>query len=143
MCGWAFSFEAGAGGSTLDHPGEAGVVNGDPRSLTKTNGDVSLSRWSRRSARSSSPHRGGAQGAVLDPPHMQHRRIEFHLIPSEVAELGRPKPVPEGQEDHGCVPLPVSIGLCGLDQRFDLPGRQVLPGSKFGVRTLRRRNCSI
>jgi hypothetical protein len=24
------------------------VVNWDPRSLTKTNGDVSLSRWSRR-----------------------------------------------------------------------------------------------
>jgi hypothetical protein len=31
------------------------VVNGDSRSLTKTNGDVSLSRWSRRRARSSSP----------------------------------------------------------------------------------------
>jgi hypothetical protein len=31
------------------------VVNGDPRSLTKTKGDVGLSRWSRRSARSSSP----------------------------------------------------------------------------------------
>jgi hypothetical protein len=51
--------------------------------------------------------------------------------------------VPEGQQDHGRVSLPVSIGLCGLDQRFDLPGRQVLPRSKFGVGASGRRNCSI
>jgi Pyruvate/2-oxoacid:ferredoxin oxidoreductase delta subunit len=51
--------------------------------------------------------------------------------------------VPEGQQDHGRVPLPVSIGLCGFDQGLDLAGRQVLPGSKFGVRTSGRRNCSI
>ena len=52
--------EAGAGRGTLDHPGKAGrgeqaVVNGDPRSLTKTNGDVSLSRWSRRTPGSRLP----------------------------------------------------------------------------------------
>jgi hypothetical protein len=32
-------------------------VNGVPRSLTKTKGDDGLSRWRRRSARSSSPQR--------------------------------------------------------------------------------------
>jgi hypothetical protein len=38
------------------------VVNRDPRSLTKTNGDVALSRCSRRSARSSSPWIGWVLG---------------------------------------------------------------------------------
>jgi hypothetical protein len=43
------------------------VVNGEPRSLTKTKGDVSLSRWSRRRVRSSSPpERMSAGRAVLD-----------------------------------------------------------------------------
>jgi hypothetical protein len=38
------------------------VVKGDPRSLTKTKGDDGLSRWSRRSARSSSPWIGWVLG---------------------------------------------------------------------------------
>jgi hypothetical protein len=53
----------------------------------------------------------------------------------QVAELDRQKPVPEGQQDHGRVPVPVAVRLGGLDQGFDLSGRQVLLGSKFGVRT--------
>jgi hypothetical protein len=110
------------------------VVNGKPRSLTKTKGDGVLSRWS--------PHLVaeqwvGAGGAILDPPHMQDRGIELHLVPAQVAEFGRPKPMPEGQQDHGRVPMPPSIGLGGLDHGLDLPGRQVLPGSKYGVRAIR------
>jgi hypothetical protein len=38
------------------------VVNGDPRSLTNTKGEDGLSRWSRRSARSSSPWIGWVLG---------------------------------------------------------------------------------
>jgi hypothetical protein len=37
-----------------------------------------------------------AGSAILDPPHVQHRGIELDLIPTQVAELGRPQPVPEG-----------------------------------------------
>jgi hypothetical protein len=40
-----------------------------------------------------------------------------------------PKPMPEGQQGHGAVAVPVPIGLGGLDQRFDLAGRQMLSGA--------------
>ena len=39
--------------------------------------------------------------------------------------------------------MTVSVGLGRLDQGLDLAGRQVLPGSKFGVRTPGRSNYSI
>jgi hypothetical protein len=74
---------------------------------------------------------------------MQHRGIELHLVPAQVAQLGHPKPVPEGQQDHGRVPVPPSIGLGGLDQGIDLAQRQVLPGADLGVGTAGRCNCSI
>jgi hypothetical protein len=34
--------------------------------------------------------------------------------------------VPEGHEDHGCVPVTVVVGLGGLDQGLDLARRQNL-----------------
>jgi hypothetical protein len=37
--------------------------------------------------------------------------------------------MPEGQHGHGAVAVPVPIGLGGLDQRFDLVGRQTLSGA--------------
>jgi hypothetical protein len=65
--------KAGGTRCPLDHPGEAGRRNGDPRSLTKTktktNGDVSLSRCIRRKARSSSPR----MGWVLGVPFLTRR----------------------------------------------------------------------
>jgi hypothetical protein len=64
-----------------------------PRSLTKTNGDVSLSPLEPAQGPELVAGQGvGARGAVLDPPHMQHRRIELDLVPAQVAR--RPKPVP-------------------------------------------------
>jgi hypothetical protein len=41
------------------------VVNGAPRSLTNTNGEVTLSRCSRRSARISSPRNGCVVGVLF------------------------------------------------------------------------------
>ena len=73
---------------------------------------------------------------------MQHRCIELDLVPSQVTEFGRPKPVSEGQQDHRCVPVPVAVRLGSLDQGIDLPESQVLPGSKFGVGASGRANCS-
>ena len=64
----------------------------------------------------------------------QHLGRELNLVPAQVAEFGRPKPMPEGQQDHGRVPVTVAVGLGGLDQGVDLAWRQVLPGTKFGVR---------
>jgi hypothetical protein len=72
----------------------------DPRSLTKTNGDDSLSRWSRRRGRSSSPRRGW----VLGLPFLTRRTCRTaapNSTPAQVAQLGRPQPVSEGDQAHG------------------------------------------
>ena len=79
--------------------------------------------------------------AVLDPPHVEHGAIE-DLVPAQVADLGRPETMPEGDDDHGRVPMAIAVGLGGLDQRFDLARRQVLAGAKLGVWSQCRRNCS-
>ncbi len=83
-----------------------------------------------------------AWGAVLDPPHMEHRAIEVDLVTAQVADLGRPEPVAERHQDHGGVPVTVAVCLRSLDQGVDLAGREVLAGAKLGVRSPRRRNCS-
>jgi hypothetical protein len=67
------------------------VVNGVPRSLTKTKGDVTLSHTV--AAAASSAHRQGAGARawrpVLDPPHVQHGTAEVDLVPTQI---GRPQP---------------------------------------------------
>ena len=90
--------QAGAGCGALDHPNPA-VVNGDPRSLTKTKGDVGLSRWSRRNDRSSSPWIGW----VLGVPFLTRRTsstapLKSTWVPAQVADLRCPQSVPVGQE---------------------------------------------
>src|SRR6266849_6999712 len=60
----------------------------------------------------------GARGAVLDPPHVEHRAIEVDLVPAQVTDLGRPQPVAEGHQDHGGIPVAVAVALGGLDQGF-------------------------
>jgi hypothetical protein len=52
MWGWAFSLRPAPAAARSIIRAKPGLVNGDPLSLTKTKGDVGLSRWSRRSARS-------------------------------------------------------------------------------------------
>ncbi len=53
----------------LNHPRKPAVVNGVPRSLTKTKGDGGLSRCRRRKARRSSPR----SGCVLGVPFLTRR----------------------------------------------------------------------
>ena len=84
----------------------------------------------------------GARRAVLDPPDVEDGGPELDLVPSQVAQLGRSQAMPEGDQDHGGVPVPVAVGLGRLDQGLDLAGGEVLPGAKLGVRTPCRRNCS-
>jgi len=69
------------------------VVNGAPRSDVNTNGDLgSCSRWSRRSARNSSPTMGvSTWGALLDPADVQRGRPKVHLIPAQVNQFGNPQ----------------------------------------------------
>jgi hypothetical protein len=119
------------------------VVNGEPRSLTKTNGDRAVALEPSQRPKLVAKQRVRAAGAILDPPDMQHGGVELDLVPAQVAHLGRPKPVAVGEQDHGCIPVPVPIALGGLDQHLDLARRQVLSAPKLGVRAPGRRDCSI
>ncbi len=76
-----------------------------------------------------------ARRPVLDPPHVEHSAIEVDLVPAQVADLGRPQPMPEGDQDHARIAMAVAVGFGGLDQGFDLTKRQVLAGAKLGVRS--------
>src|SRR5258707_3966424 len=76
-----------------------------------------------------------ARRPVLDPPHVEHSAIEVDLVPAQVADLGRPEPMPEGDQDHARIAMAVAVGFGGLDQGFDLTKRQVLAGAKLGVRS--------
>jgi hypothetical protein len=104
-------------------------VKGEPRSLTNTNGEDALDRVC-------------ARRAVLDPADVQHGAGEVDLVPAQVADLGRPEAMPEGEQDHGGVAVTVAVALGRLDQRRDFIERQMLPCAQVGVLGSLRRNCS-
>jgi hypothetical protein len=140
--GMGLEIEACAGGGTLDHPGKASCrERGAPLA-----DEEAMSHSPLRPAQGPefvTANGMSARGAVLDAADVQHRGVEFDLIPTEAADLGRPEPVPESDQDHGGVPMPVPVRLGGLDQGLDLARRHVLPGPSLGVRTPPRSNCSI
>ena len=109
------------------------VVNGDPRSLVNTNGDL------KSCSLAQGPHfiadNGmGGRRALLDPPDVQDGVGEIDLIPTQVDKLGRPQTMAEGNQDHGGIPVTPAIGLGGIDQPIDLGAGQVLPGPIDRVR---------
>jgi len=73
---------------------------------------------------------------TLGPTDMHDGAIEAHLVPAQVANLGRPEPVPKGDQDHGRIPMTVAVSLRGLDQGVDLAGCQCsrVLSSAFGRR---------
>jgi hypothetical protein len=51
-------------------------------------------------------------------------------MPLQIAQLGSPKPVPVGDQDHGGVPMPVATVLAsGFDQLLDLATGEIAPGA--------------
>jgi hypothetical protein len=67
------------------------VVKGEPRSLTNTKGEDSLSRCGRAQRPELVASQGmGARRAVLDPTDVQYRGAELDLVPAQVAALGGP-----------------------------------------------------
>jgi len=68
---------------------------------------------------------------------------EINLLPAQGAQLGRSQAVPEGQQDHGRIPMSVPVPACRLHQPFDLFLGQVLPGSVVLVREATSANCSL
>src|SRR5262245_7484466 len=51
--------------------------------------------------------------------------------------------MPIGNQEHGCVPVAVSVVLCGLDQLFNLCLREVFAAAKLAVWSAQRCNCSF
>jgi hypothetical protein len=76
-----------------------------------------------------------ARGAVLDSANVENGAIEVHLVPAQVADLGGPQSVPEGDQDHRRVAMAAPVDLGGLDHNLDLAEREVLAGAKLGVRS--------
>jgi hypothetical protein len=89
VCGCAFNSRPPAPAARSSIRAKPAVVNGDPRSLTKTNGDVSLSRWSRRRARSPRDHEGaGACAAVYRVLEADHAERVAVLAGEKIANDG-------------------------------------------------------
>jgi hypothetical protein len=70
----------------FNHPGEAGRRERGACSLTKAKGDVSISRWSRRRARSLSPR----SGWVLGVPFLTRRTEDGRALRLDL-NAGRPR----------------------------------------------------
>src|SRR6476659_9964658 len=68
---------------------------------------------------------------------------EVDLLPAQGTQLRRSQAVPEGQQDHGRIPMSVPVPARRLHQPFDLFLGQVLPGSVVLVREATRANCSL
>ena len=71
----------------------------------------------------------GAGRAVLDPANVQVSGLEVHLLPTQIANLGCPQTVAEGQQDHERVAMTVAIVFCRLDQPLDFMLSQMLTRS--------------
>jgi len=64
----------------------------------------------------------------FDPAHVQPASRKLDLRPEQIAKLARPQPVPEREQDHGRIAVPVTAGLASLgDQPLDLALGEVLP----------------
>jgi hypothetical protein len=54
---------------------------------------------------------------------VQRAGLELHVGPLQLAKLRRPQAMPEADQDHGGVPLPMAVALGSLDQLLDLAPR--------------------
>jgi hypothetical protein len=85
---------------------------------------------------------------VLGVPFLRRRTWRLAVLkstcsPPQVANFRCPKAVPEGQEHHQCVAMPIAIALGRLDEPLDLVDGQVLSGPKLAIFASAQRNCSI
>src|SRR5262249_23405580 len=73
------------------------------------------------------------RGAVLRSGDRQRRSFKVHLRPLQVTQLGRSQAMPEGDQDHGLIPLRPAIAAAAGDQPLDLAFAEVFAGSDIGV----------
>ena len=82
--------------------------------------------------------------AILGSPDMQTgRSAKLDPAPLKVAYFDRPQPVPEGDQDHGGVPVTVPAISGGFGQLLDLCRREVFAQPKAGVRGSAWRNLPV
>jgi hypothetical protein len=84
-----------------------------------------------------------ARDAILDAADVEVGAIEVHLIPTEVAQLRRPKSMTECHEDRGSVSMAVPSLPGGLNQGLDLLWSEVFAGAKLCVWTPSETNSQI
>ena len=70
---------------------------------------------------------------ILCPTHMQGCAGKVDLRPFEPAKLGSSQPMSKRYKQHRRIPMPVTIGLCGLDQLLNLTWRQVFAATIFAI----------
>jgi hypothetical protein len=70
-----------------------------------------------------------AWGAALGPADVHAACPQFNLVPLQVAQLRGPQAVPEADQDHGGVAVPIAAELASRRyQALHLAHRQILPG---------------
>jgi hypothetical protein len=82
-----------------------------------------------------------ARRTTFGSADVQTAALEVDLIPAQPDQLGGSQTVSEGNKDHGCIAVAISIVLGGLDQLLDLGFGQVFAGAILGVRTSTWSNC--
>src|SRR5262249_54031689 len=81
--------------------------------------------------------------AIFGPMYVQRCTIKIDLRPFELAKLGSSRSMSICHKQHRRIPMPVTIGLCGLDQPLDLTSRQVFTATVFAIRQSCWCNCSV
>src|SRR5260221_7503696 len=81
--------------------------------------------------------------AALEPGNVQAGMGKIDLLPAQGAQLGRSQAVPEGEQDHGRIPMAVPIPPCCLNQPLDLSLGEVLAGSIMPIWAATTPNCSL
>jgi hypothetical protein len=84
-----------------------------------------------------------ARVAALDPADVQGGSPEIHLIPTQIHELGRAQPMPEGYENHCRVAVSVAVLPCRRHQGLNLMLGQIFPAPKVGILRAPGHDCSI
>src|SRR5262249_41607181 len=82
-------------------------------------------------------------GAAFEPPDMQAAMGEVDGVPAQRHQLGRPQPVPVGDQDHGRITVAVTIPSGGGNQAGNLAVGEVLAGANLGVSFAARRVRAI
>lgn len=78
-------------------------------------------------------------GAAFEPPDMQAAMGEVDGVPAQRHQLGRPQPVPVGDQHHGGIAVAVAILPASIDQAGNLAIGEVLAGADLCVTFAARR----